>query len=155
MKIIFLYGRCLVLGLWPSRGHWDLPASLRMWGSVLQPLAEWCCYSAWEFYPMHFPYQCSIQRLFEPHTWGKGERWFICDDIWPEPDLIVLAVGLLSNSCGSPDLTLAKCHMLHLQMGICSSRAASLPLQWTFSQWDRGVSTTLFKGRGNFWWKWI
>lgn len=112
-------------------------------------------FSVWEFYPMHFPYQCSIQRLFEPHTWGKRERWFICDDIWPEPDLIVLAVGLLSNSCGSPDLTQAKCHMLHLQMGICSSRAASLPLQWTFSQWDRGVSTTLFKGRGNFWWKWI
>lgn len=111
--------------------------------------------SVWEFYPMHFPYQCSIQRLFEPHTRGKGERWFICDDIWPEPELIVLAVGLLSNSRGSPDLTLAKCHMLHLQMGICSSRAASLPLQWTFSQWDRGVSTTLFKGRGNFWWKWI
>lgn len=152
MKIIFLYGRCLVLVLWPSRGHWDLPASLRMWGSVLQPLAEWCCYSLCENF---IPCISLISAAFKGCTRGKGERWFICDDIWPEPDLIVLAVGLLSNSCGSPDLTQAKCHMLHLQMGICSSRAASLPLQWTFSQWDRGVSTTLFKGRGNFWWKWI
>lgn len=112
-------------------------------------------FSVSEFYPMHFPYQCSVQRLFEPHMWGKGEMWFICDDIWQEPDLIVLAVRLLSNSRSSPDLTLARCHMLHLQMEICSSRAASLPLQWTFSQWDTGVSTTLFKGRGNFWRKWI
>lgn len=68
-----------------------------------------------------------VQRSQAVGTTHKGS--FISGDTRPEPDFIVLAVGLLLNSHSFPDLTLGKCHMLHLQMGICSSRAASIPLQ--------------------------
>lgn len=69
--------------------------------------------------------------------------------IFNQSKTIVSAAGLLSKPCNFLHLTLGKQHTLCLQTGICSSGAASLPLQQAiFQHMDRGVSITLFKGRG-------
>lgn len=69
--------------------------------------------------------------------------------IFNQSKTTVSAAGLLSKPCNFLHLTLGKQHTLHLQAGICSSGAASLPLQQAiFQHRDGGVSITLFKGRG-------
>lgn len=68
--------------------------------------------------------------------------------IFNQSKTVVSAAGLLSKPCNFLRLTLGKQHTLRLQTGICSSGAASLPLQQAiFQHVDGGVSITLFKGR--------
>lgn len=118
-----LYWKCLVLVLSPSRAHGDLPSSLRVWGSVIQPLENEhfiLCISA--SLPSAALTGCWNHTQGMLHLWWHLTRarlyCFSCGIAFKFPQFSWPNTGKVSHA--------------PLANGICSSRAASIPLQWAF-----------------------
>lgn len=141
MEITFLYGKCLTLVPSAGRSHWSFLAlgRGRIWGSNTQLLAEWALFFL--CFSISF-----ISALSEDH-------WDYSHDFRGKDSSSVMTFDRSSNvlfqlgGCFESPIIFSR--TLGLQAGICSSRAAALPLQWAIS-WnsDGGESIILFKGKG-------